>query len=370
MLKLILGILSAYILFNLVLLIYHYINDLFVKEKSINRSWNPKISVLIPAHNEQAVISKTIKSIKDSNYKNIEIIVIAHNCNDNTYQEAKKQNVKVLNTNIGKTKGDALNYGFKRVTGDVICVIDSDSIIPSTYFDIAISELRGHDALQTEVQIYNAEDSFLSKMTSVEFQIHAATHQFLKNKWDMALLGGNGQFIKRNVFKKIGTWSNNLADDTEISMRMLSEGFKIAFTDKTHVKQEAVTDFKSFIKQRTRWSQGNASLIKESLKIKHKNRLQVFFSVNGILFSPFIKLSNIIFIIGFMMGEGISDIFLLLVAPYILFLILAMLKQKIYILCVIPFYLYTQLNFIVHFNAIYNIIRRKNEWVKTIHVGK
>ena len=92
-----------------------------------------KVSVVIPALNEEGIVGKTIKSvptdeIKEAGY-DLEIIVVNNNSTDNTAQEAQEAGATViLETNRGY--GNAYKRGFKEATGDIIIMGDADGTYP------------------------------------------------------------------------------------------------------------------------------------------------------------------------------------------------------------------------------------------------
>ncbi|MDK2934191.1 MAG: hypothetical protein PWP27_2001 [Clostridiales bacterium] len=99
----------------------------------------PSVSILIPAHNEEKVIDKTVKAMLSLNYPEdkLEVIVINDNSSDNTgkiLEELKKtysnKNLKIITTDKitgGKGKSNALNIGYKNSKGDYIVVYDADN---------------------------------------------------------------------------------------------------------------------------------------------------------------------------------------------------------------------------------------------------
>ena len=92
-----------------------------------------KVSVVIPALNEEGIVGKTIKSVPADEIINagydLEIIVINNNSTDNTAQEAQEAGAKViLETNRGY--GNAYKRGFKEADGDIIIMGDADGTYP------------------------------------------------------------------------------------------------------------------------------------------------------------------------------------------------------------------------------------------------
>jgi len=86
---------------------------------------NKKISLIIPAHNEEENISAVLRvviKIKELD----EILVVADACSDNTAKTAKNFNVKVLERKTSQGKGSAMTAGVKNTTGDIIMFADAD----------------------------------------------------------------------------------------------------------------------------------------------------------------------------------------------------------------------------------------------------
>jgi len=90
----------------------------------------PKVSVIIPAYNEEKVIANTIEGLLETKYPKKEIIFVDDGSKDNTLQIAKnyKDQIKVLSKPNGG-KATAINYGIQYSTGEIIVIVDADTII-------------------------------------------------------------------------------------------------------------------------------------------------------------------------------------------------------------------------------------------------
>lgn len=86
------------------------------------------ISIIIPALNEEKYIGKTLQSIKGSNFKDYEIIVVANGCTDKTIDKARKlaDRIIVLKEN-GASR--ARNAGAEKAKGDVLIFLDADTLV-------------------------------------------------------------------------------------------------------------------------------------------------------------------------------------------------------------------------------------------------
>lgn len=101
-----------------------------------------KISVIVPAYNEEKFISVALQSIKMQSRPADEILVIDNNSTDNTVKIAKKFGAKVITE---KRQGPqfAVATGFIMASGDIVCATDADTIVPSDWIE-RIEEIIGH----------------------------------------------------------------------------------------------------------------------------------------------------------------------------------------------------------------------------------
>ncbi|MDH3619213.1 MAG: glycosyltransferase family 2 protein, partial [Nitrosopumilus sp.] len=90
----------------------------------------PRVSVIIPAYNEEKVIKKTLESMIETHYPRKEIIFVDDGSTDNTLEIARqfKNQITVLKKDNGG-KASALNYALVYAKGEIIVVVDADTII-------------------------------------------------------------------------------------------------------------------------------------------------------------------------------------------------------------------------------------------------
>jgi len=113
-----------------------------------------KLSIIIPAHNEEKRISRTLEdygSFFRKAGKNVEILIILNACTDKTLDIAKKFNkkykqIKYLNLKLGG-KGYALIEGFKAAKGDIIGFADADDSTSAAEFYRLTAKIKGYDGV-------------------------------------------------------------------------------------------------------------------------------------------------------------------------------------------------------------------------------
>lgn len=91
-----------------------------------------KISVVIPAYNEESYIEKCLESLKDQEEAADEIIVVDNNCTDKTCAIAKKFGVKIVKEPV-QGMIQARNRGFDEAQGEIIARTDADVVLPKNW---------------------------------------------------------------------------------------------------------------------------------------------------------------------------------------------------------------------------------------------
>ena len=104
----------------------------------------PKVSIITVVKNSQTHFLKTIKSVINQTYDNIEYVVIDGNSTDCTKEIIKKfrKNIDIYIREKDKNLWDAMNKGIKLSSGSIIAFINSDDIFNKNAVSIAVKYLR------------------------------------------------------------------------------------------------------------------------------------------------------------------------------------------------------------------------------------
>ena len=127
--------------------VFAIIDRLRRPHRQASPGFNPRVAVLVPAYNEEKVIVRTIRSVLNSDYANLHVIVIDDGSSDRTFEVAREAyaheiaagRVQVL-TKPNGGKAAALNYALDRLEEDFYVGIDADTVIAID----AISKLIPH----------------------------------------------------------------------------------------------------------------------------------------------------------------------------------------------------------------------------------
>lgn len=244
-----------------------------------------KVSVLLPAWNEEVGIIKTIESVLQSNYDDFELVVINDGSTDKTHQlitqfikqyQSHQNNlvpIKYLSlTNGGKAK--ALNKGLEIAEGNIIITIDADCIVDrnAIYKFIQRFDDPSVGAVAGNIIVGNKKKplEWLQQLEYVCGFFYKRADSYFNA---VHIIGGAAAAYRRDVLHNLKGFDEDIiTEDIDLSMSILSHGYKTRYAHDAVVYTEGPTDWKGLRKQRLRWKYGRILCY-----LKHR---ELFFSNN------------------------------------------------------------------------------------------
>ena len=268
----------------------------------------PRVAVLIPAYNEEKVIVRTVRSVLNSDYPNLNVVVIDDGSSDKTYEVARQAytaeiaagRVQVLTKENGG-KAAALNYALARLDEEIYVGIDADTVIATDaiskliphFEDPLIGAVAGNAKVGNRVNLWTRWQA-LEYITSQNFERRALD---LFNVVTV-VPGAIGAWRTAPV-KAVGGYPiNTVAEDADLTMGLLEMGYKVVYEDRSMAYTEAPIDAKGLMRQRFRWSFGTLQAIWKHRAAFVRNKAMGLFALPNILIfqmllplvSPFIDL--------------------------------------------------------------------------------
>jgi cellulose synthase/poly-beta-1,6-N-acetylglucosamine synthase-like glycosyltransferase/spore germination protein YaaH/peptidoglycan/xylan/chitin deacetylase (PgdA/CDA1 family) len=227
----------------------------------------PLVSVIVPAYNEEVNAVSSLHNLLKTDYPNFEVIFVDDGSKDNTYQKVYNEfsnhpKVKVF-TKLNGGKASALNYGIHQSEADYVVCIDADTKLKSD----AVSQLMKHflvprgkgevGAVAGNVKVGN-EVNMLTKWQAIEY---ISSQNFDRRAFSLlnaitVVPGAIGAFKKQAIEDAGGFTTDTLAEDCDLTIRIIREGYIIENENDALAFTEAPERLKQFIKQRFRWSFG------------------------------------------------------------------------------------------------------------------
>lgn len=359
----------------------------------------PKVAVVIPAYNEEAVIEETVATnFENIEYSNYEIWVIEDGSTDHTkmlceaLEKAGMCKVHYRPHNPDEAKSDALNDLAINVLDDsyeYICVVDSDGHLAPDAITKTMAKFEADPELagaQVSVRIRN-NHGFYGRNCDTEFINYSS---ILKAKANHNLLGGNGQFVRIDLFREYSPKCVSTVEDMELSEHLKLDGYKITEVSDAVVSQEAVTGFKNYLKQRSRWASGNMSVLFENFFkiIKSKNmslraKISDISSLSVNFYVPFVIVSFVSFIINIVCWYFYGALPYKFCAPlpvvlidfigiYPLLILNNIGKKNIFkvLFELVSFTLYGFLSIFIYLKGMKRVLGNDNSWGKTIRISE
>ena len=273
-LYILLGFTSLCLMASVFYLIYLTIVYFVVREReTYDTSLLNRFALLVPAYNEELLISQLCESLLkiDYSHKYFDVFIIADNCTDRTAEIAGAFPVRVLVRNDPERtgKGYAIDWALDRLEFeryDAVLIVDADNIVDSGI----LKELNrfiasGEEAIQCYNSIANRSDSWLSELLFVSRTVNNLFYHHAKYKLGLSsYLTGNGICFTTGLLKTLGWKAFSIGEDWEYYAKLINNRIKVAFAKDAKVFHQESTSISQATTQRFRWSSGRFSVLKNS----------------------------------------------------------------------------------------------------------
>jgi len=298
----------------------------------------PLVSIIVPAYNEEVNAVGSLHNLLKADYPNYNVIFIDDGSKDDTYEKVRsaflnESKVTVLSKPNGG-KASALNYGILQSTAEYVICIDADTKLKPD----AVSQLMKHflfsppqpegkliGAVAGNVKVGN-EVNMLTRWQAIEY-ITSQNFDRMAFSYLNAITvvpGAIGAFKKQAIEDAGEFTTDTLAEDCDLTIRILKAGYIVANEPKAIAYTEAPESLKMFIKQRFRWSFGVLQTFwkhRDSLFNKKYKWLGWIAMPNILIYQyiipSVIPLADLFMFIGLITGNGEKIIFY-----YLLFILL------------------------------------------------
>lgn len=223
----------------------------------------PLISIIVPAYNEEVNSIRTVNSLLAQDYPDIEVVFVDDGSKDMTYLKVKKafeNNPKVhVFTKTNGGKASALNFGIEKSIADYVVCIDADTQLKPDAVSLLMKKFNEENvaAVAGNVKVGN-EVNMITRWQSIEY---ITSQNFDRRAFDLlncitVIPGAIGAFRKDAILISGGFTTDTLAEDCDLTMRLLRNGYIIRNCTAAISYTEAPETFRQFMKQRFRWSFG------------------------------------------------------------------------------------------------------------------
>ncbi|MEM6753182.1 MAG: glycosyltransferase [Cyanobacteria bacterium P01_C01_bin.38] len=226
---------------------------------------NPKVAVLVPAHNEEMIIRSTLMDLKWKLQKEYKFIVIADNCTDATVEIARTVGATVIERHDEnrRGKGYALDYGLEYIQQeppDVVVFIDADCFVQQGTIEklteLAIATKRPVQAtyLMSKPALSSPKDSVSAFAFKVKNKVRLLG---LKQLGLPSVLVGTGMAFPWSVIRSVNLASGSIVEDMKLGLDLNIAGYPPLFCPHAAVTGCLPQQGQAAESQRTRWEHGH-----------------------------------------------------------------------------------------------------------------
>lgn len=234
------------------------------------QGYEPTISIVIPTWNEENTIKGKLENTLELEYpkERYEIIVLDDGSNDKTVEIVKDfikkhniDNIRLIKLEERGGKAAALNHAFKYSSGEITVITDSDSRLKKDILGISIPYFADEriGALTGRHVVLEGEDKITSTV-EVEYRNFYHMMRHAESILDSTFIF-NGPYtaFRKELIEEI--YSDSVADDSEIALRIRQKGYKTIHVDDAVFWEYAASNMKERTKQKYRRAQGLIQLL-------------------------------------------------------------------------------------------------------------
>jgi cellulose synthase/poly-beta-1,6-N-acetylglucosamine synthase-like glycosyltransferase len=234
-----------------------------------------QLAIVVPAHNEAAVISRCVQSVAGlmplDGLATV-IAVVADNCADDTAKLARAAGARVMVRvdTEHRGKGFALQYAFEQLLRegyDAVLVVDADTLIdPNALREIVPMLEAGADGVQTKYSVLNESASLRARLMNVAFMAFNVLRPRGRERLGLSVgIVGNGFALSRATLAAVPYDAHSIVEDLEYHLRVVRSGRRIAFAGNTAVRSAMPSGGSGARAQRARWEGGRLSMIRQNV---------------------------------------------------------------------------------------------------------
>ncbi len=223
------------------------------------------LAIVIPAHNEEMLISRCVASVLESagHSSRTRVLVVAHNCTDGTAEAARRAGAEVLvfNDADARGKGFALSHGFEHALNgkaQAVMVIDADSVVSKNL----VSEVKGAlangaQAVQCRYEMESPTEKISGRLAAVAFRAFNVIRPRGRERLGLSAgIFGNGFALTRRLLNEVPYGAFSVVEDLEHHLHLVLARKRVQYLETARVLASLPASKQGENVQRSRWEGG------------------------------------------------------------------------------------------------------------------
>jgi 1,2-diacylglycerol 3-beta-glucosyltransferase len=228
--------------------------------------------VIVPAHNEEAGIERTVKSLLAIDWPRdlFRVLVVADNCTDRTAEVASLVGAHVLERHDEQLRGKgyallhAMQFSVADARARAVIVVDADAEVSSNLIEAFAARIElGEHAIQAHYGILNPMASWRTRLITIAKGAFHIVRSRARERLKLSCgIRGNGWCVTHDLLARHPYRAFSLTEDLEFGIDLGLQGIRVAFAEEANANADMVTDHAIAAKQRSRWEAGRFQMIR------------------------------------------------------------------------------------------------------------
>lgn len=234
---------------------------------------SPPLLFLMPAHNEEKLVHRSIASLRAQRYpcEQIAIAVVADNCDDRTAEQARQAGALVLERKDEARRGKhhAIGWALERIPLDryaAVIIVDADTVVAPD-FARAISRWAPLETMliQGHVGMSNERENWLTRLAGL----------LMRSRWGIVMrlktlaglncpLTGDGSVLGTRVLREHAWRVETITEGWELYAKLTLEGRTIRYEPRARIYAQEARSLGQSASQRQRWTSGRLAVLRRS----------------------------------------------------------------------------------------------------------
>ena len=223
----------------------------------------PRVSILMPAYNEEGKIQKSLENALSMEYP-VDVILVDDGSTDSTLEKAREfseaENLEIIEHEENRGKAEAMNTGLEYVDTEYVAVQDADSAASPELIEKAAAKFESDESLGSVIgAIQNFQsDTLVRKLQRVQYQMTNFYRSLMASIGTLDVTPGAFSLYRTSDLREVGGFDpGNPTEDLEMAWRLRHQGKGLEMVFSSESRTEFPEDLKSLYNQRVRWKRGS-----------------------------------------------------------------------------------------------------------------
>jgi poly-beta-1,6-N-acetyl-D-glucosamine synthase len=233
---------------------------------------HPHVSVLVAAHNEEAVILETVHCLLDLDWPSFDVTVVDDGSTDRTSDLllplARAQRIRLLTKLVNEGKAMALNDALPLLEGEIVLIVDADGhpqpdvlrwMVPHFVKVPRVAAVTGNPRVANT-------STLLAKLQAIEFTATVSVLRRAQSTWGRLMtFSGICTALRKNAIEDVGRFRAGMAtEDIALAWQLQTTYADVRYEPRALFAMEAPESLHAWWRQRTRWARGLAQVLRDN----------------------------------------------------------------------------------------------------------